>query len=266
MKKTALSVALFALAAALVLLVSACCCPTSSTTQDDDSTSPEPATKTEATPKPRKVKAPEPDKAIIGYWRGDRMEGGKNDGASAEGLEIEFTESSMALKAPGQGFSEVPYKVNKVSGNTVYIDDNGEEVRLEMEGEDVLKFSPKGKDGAIVFKRARGKMERPPKPDVTVSALQLFKDYDANEVAADEKYKGKMLLVDGVVTGIDKDFLDNIVIQLKSTNQFMPTRATMEPSEKSQAAKLSKGNKVKVLCKCQGKLVGSPSLDDCIFQ
>jgi hypothetical protein len=98
-----------------------------------------------------------------------------------------------------------------------------------------------------------------------VDAVKLWKDYDANEVAADGIYKGKILQVTGTVASIDKDFLDDIVLHLKSPNQFENTMATLKKSETSKAAALSKGSKVTLLCKGKGRILGSPTLDDCTF-
>jgi tRNA_anti-like len=107
--------------------------------------------------------------------------------------------------------------------------------------------------------------DAPPKatPELTVDARKLWSDYEANEVAADARYKDKILRVTGVVASIDKDFLDNIIIHLRSPNEFMNTMAKLEESETSKAAALSKGTKVELLCKCKGRLLGSPNLDDC---
>lgn len=105
----------------------------------------------------------------------------------------------------------------------------------------------------------------PKGPDLTVDAVKLWKDYDANEVAADGIYKGKILQVTGTVASIDKDFMDDIVLHLKSPNQFENTMATLKKSEMSKAAALSKGSQVTLLCKGKGRLLGSPALDDCTF-
>lgn len=102
-------------------------------------------------------------------------------------------------------------------------------------------------------------------PTIQISAMSLYKAYDENEVAADEQYKGKRLLISGTVTSIDKDFLDNIVLVLKGPNQFMGTHATLEKSEKSGASSLHKGDSVTLACTCKGRIVGSPSLGDCAF-
>ena len=99
-----------------------------------------------------------------------------------------------------------------------------------------------------------------------VDAIKLWSDYHDNEVAADEQYKGRLLLVDGVVASIDKDFLDHIVIRLKSRNEFMGTMATMEDTEKRTAASLRRGQRVRVQCRGGTMIMGSPTLSDCTFR
>jgi hypothetical protein len=104
-----------------------------------------------------------------------------------------------------------------------------------------------------------------PKYTATVDAVTLWKAYDANEVSADDAYKGKSLLVTGKVSSITKDMFDNIVVGLASPNQFMDTHATMKDGEKSNAGRLSKGVTVKLICKCTGSVMGSPMLNECTF-
>ena len=60
---------------------------------------------------------------------------------------------------------------------------------------------------------------RPVEKPIEVPNTQLWNEYEANEVAADEKYKGKRLLVAGVVDSIDKDVFNNVVLHLRSPNQ-----------------------------------------------
>lgn len=103
-------------------------------------------------------------------------------------------------------------------------------------------------------------------PAIDVAATELFDAYHENEVAADERFKSKKLRVTGTVTSIDKDFLDNIVVRLQTANQFQSVMATVREAEKSAAAKLKKGQKLTVVCKGRGMVVGSPSLDDCAFE
>ena len=57
-------------------------------------------------------------------------------------------------------------------------------------------------------------------PAIEVSAGQLYADYEANGVAADEKYKGKVLRVTGKVNTIDRDIMDKIYVTLKGDKYF----------------------------------------------
>jgi hypothetical protein len=114
--------------------------------------------------------------------------------------------------------------------------------------------------------KVEGAVERPKAVAVEVTATKLWNDYQANEVAADEKYKGKTLLVSGSVASIDKDFADNIVVRLSTPNQFMSTMATLDDSQKSKAAQLSKGQPIRLRCEGRGMIIGSPSLDDCTIE
>ncbi len=100
---------------------------------------------------------------------------------------------------------------------------------------------------------------------VEVDARRLWQDYDANEVAADNQYKGRILKVRGTVASIDKNFRDDIVLHLASPNEFMSTMATMQKSQAAQAAALSKGERVVLICEGKGRVIGSPSLHDCTF-
>jgi hypothetical protein len=97
-------------------------------------------------------------------------------------------------------------------------------------------------------------------PALAVDAVKLWQDYEANEVAADGTYKGKILQVTGIVSSIDKDFMDNVVLRLKSPNPIMGTMARLEKSESGKAAGLSKGAAITLICEGRGRVVGSPSL------
>lgn len=105
-------------------------------------------------------------------------------------------------------------------------------------------------------------------PVATVSAYEMWQQYDANEVAADNYYKGRVFRIKGTVASIDKDFMDNVVLHLVSPNEFMTTTATMKDSKNSAnspAASLSKGDRVILVCVVKGRIVGAPVLDDCVF-
>lgn len=98
-----------------------------------------------------------------------------------------------------------------------------------------------------------------------ITSTELFNAYEANEVATDENLKGKLVEVSGTVDSIDKDAFDNIVIHLRTPNQFMSTSLQVDESEKGKAIALSKGAKVAIRCDKMMRLMGSPSGSDCVF-
>lgn len=98
---------------------------------------------------------------------------------------------------------------------------------------------------------------------LAVPASDLWKSYSANEVAADNKWKGQQLLVAGLLQSVEKDFTNKIVLGLRSPNQFMPTRAYLNDDELETAAGLKKGQRVLLTCTCDGRIVGSPVLKAC---
>ncbi|WKZ83960.1 OB-fold putative lipoprotein [Ralstonia pickettii] len=100
-------------------------------------------------------------------------------------------------------------------------------------------------------------------PPLPVKAQELFGAYEDNEVAADQKYKDKSLLVTGTVQSIDKDFTDSIVVKLASGNPFMAVHAYLDDQHAAMAASLKKGAKVALVCVGDGRIVGSPMLKGC---
>jgi hypothetical protein len=104
----------------------------------------------------------------------------------------------------------------------------------------------------------------------TVDATTLWNDYDANEVRADKKYKGRSLFITGRVQSIEKDFLDNTILELSSPSEFMATRAyfneRLRERMRDKAAQLSKGDEIRLFCMVEGKTMGSPVLRGCVIQ
>lgn len=105
----------------------------------------------------------------------------------------------------------------------------------------------------------------PAAPAVTVDAEKLWADYDANEVAADNTYKGKTLQVTGTIASIDKNFMNDMIIHLKAHDAFSTTMAELKSSEAGKAASLAKGARITVVCRGTGRTIGSPTLDRCVI-
>lgn len=95
---------------------------------------------------------------------------------------------------------------------------------------------------------------------VAVDAGTLHRAYAANEIAADELYKGKPLKVTGTVADIASDVSDEPLVSLR-VGEFESVHAT--GLAKDVAAKLAKGQSVTLTCVGGGEMIGTPILDDC---
>ncbi|MHC9014671.1 OB-fold protein [Stenotrophomonas bentonitica] len=102
-----------------------------------------------------------------------------------------------------------------------------------------------------------------PAAPVEITARQLHRDYEANEVAADVLYKGKRLLITGEVASIQTDLMDKPQVQLKagSVDQVMISGLSRE-----EAGALGKGDTVLAACTGNGMILGSPMTRDCELQ
>lgn len=101
-------------------------------------------------------------------------------------------------------------------------------------------------------------------PDpIAVTSHQLYRAYHANEVAADNEYKGKVLHVTGTIRGIKKDAGGDVYILLQTDNRFLSVNC--ELLEPGISAQLQKGNDITIQGTGRGMSVGSPILKDCII-
>lgn len=99
--------------------------------------------------------------------------------------------------------------------------------------------------------------------DIEISAVKLFRDYDANEVAADEKYKGKTLAVTGIIGGIGNDVFNDPYISL-NIDILQDVNCYFDEDNKSVISKLRKGQKVTIIGVCKGKSLNiMVRLSDC---
>ena len=102
---------------------------------------------------------------------------------------------------------------------------------------------------------------------IAVSASDLLEDYEANEVAADQRYKDRQLIVTGKIDTIGKDILDSMYVTLESGKEFGITsvQCMFDDSNAASLAQLRKGATVTVSGTCNGKL-GNVLLRDCSLQ
>jgi len=98
-------------------------------------------------------------------------------------------------------------------------------------------------------------------PALEVTARELFNAYDANEVAAQQTYGGQRLKVTGTVQGVTLDFMDNPVVQLATSNEFLPVQALLDDA--NAAAAITKGSSISLVCEDLTEVIGAPQLGGC---
>ncbi len=90
-------------------------------------------------------------------------------------------------------------------------------------------------------------------PSYTLTADELYIEYGKNEVAADAKYKGKVVVVSGRVQSIGKDIMDNAFIVIGSGS--LGVQCTFTKGEESSVASLSIGQNVSVKGEVSRKII-----------
>ncbi len=90
---------------------------------------------------------------------------------------------------------------------------------------------------------------------IAVEAKTLTKEYDENELAADVKYKGKLLAVSGKISDIAETF-GSVTVSLEGHQVLQTVMCTFESSEKLKVAALKKGAQVTLLGTGEGSTAG----------
>ncbi len=118
-------------------------------------------------------------------------------------------------------------------------------------------LSDEEKAKMIADRKVKMDLERETK---TVLATDLAEEYDNNEVSADTKYKNKIFYVDGVISDISKDLLNNINFSLVGYDIFGSVTCYIDDEE--AVSKLSKGMRIVIRGRCDGTLLGV-NMEDC---
>lgn len=102
-------------------------------------------------------------------------------------------------------------------------------------------------------------------PDILVTSANLSKEYSENEVAADQKYKDKLVEISGKITSVDNDTFDDGMIVRLSDGKYDVNNAWcyMKESERDKVLAFKKGQQVTLIGKGDSATLGSPVLKDC---
>ena len=118
--------------------------------------------------------------------------------------------------------------------------------------------SPPGEEEREAERVDRAKTEQ---PAYTIYAGDIAQEYRDNEVAADDKYKGKIIEVWGTVDRITTGtFDDDIIIYLDND-----VRLRIAEGYKERVIELMPGDEMRVRGECNGNLVGYVSIRSVII-
>ena len=95
------------------------------------------------------------------------------------------------------------------------------------------------------------------------TAQQLNDAYEANTVAADQRFKNKWLIVEGVVSETSTDMFGDAYVSLDVKDQFNRPRVKFIKSEENKLAQLKNGQKISAACIGDGDVLKTPMLKNC---
>ncbi len=107
------------------------------------------------------------------------------------------------------------------------------------------------------------KMERRP---ARITASALFAAYDANEVAADQRYKGQVVEVSGTIRAISKDVFETPFVSFETENPFLSVHCYFDKADTPRLARLAKNERLAAIGEVSGKTLGSVIVKKCALQ
>ena len=97
-----------------------------------------------------------------------------------------------------------------------------------------------------------------------ISAEDLYKTFQSNEVAAADRYKGKTLTVSGMLGNMG-EAMGSTYVFLVDDHQTPMVECFFADEQKDSLSRLKKGQTVSIKGTCKG-LLGVVDLEDCVIQ
>ena len=99
-------------------------------------------------------------------------------------------------------------------------------------------------------------------PYIKTTPGHIEQDYRNNEISADEKYKGMLIVFSGRINSISKDLFDNLYVTVDTGQMFRDIHADMD-EDIAALSKLSRGGNIDLVCKGASYSMASPVLSHC---
>lgn len=110
-----------------------------------------------------------------------------------------------------------------------------------------------------------GEQATPPAAPIEVTLEQLIKEFDQNQVAAEQRYSNSAVQLTATVASI-KGSPDEPLVNLSWTDTLLPVQAKLADSSKPIAAELLPGDQVELTCARVTEVLGTPMLGQCALQ
>jgi hypothetical protein len=106
-----------------------------------------------------------------------------------------------------------------------------------------------------------------PTPELHVKAGDLMKDFGGNGIAAEAKYKGKVIAVTGKFGSVQKAPLLGFVVQLLPEDagdvNLSAVQCPLVESAKEEVGKMQEGQTITLIGTCEGQTVGQIKMSKC---
>lgn len=108
--------------------------------------------------------------------------------------------------------------------------------------------------------------EKKQEPQISITSEDLAREYSDNEVAADNKYKGKTVELTGKILEIAKDFTDDAYIVLPGSNEYSADQVHCSLKNNNDIASFKKGQNITIIGIVDGSIMGSPMVKKCFIK
>lgn len=108
--------------------------------------------------------------------------------------------------------------------------------------------------GAYMYNKPHKNIART-QPDYTLTATEIYREFDEKEPLANERYLNKVIAVQGELSKIEINEKGDPVLVLETGSALGGVRCTMETGQAQQIATLQEGGEVQVKGICTGMLL-----------
>ena len=102
--------------------------------------------------------------------------------------------------------------------------------------------------------------------EAKASTEDISAAYSSDAKAAEKKFKGKKLEINGTIADIREDGISDlpeVILKLEQANKGVQPRVTFADSEAAKVAKLKKGQAITIICKGGEQFSGMAVLENC---